>query len=130
MIPLSVPCLKGKELIYLKECIKTEYVSSVGKYVRLFEKEICKFTGSKYAISCSSGTTALHLALRVVGVRQEDEIIVPTITFIATVNATKYLKANPIFMDCDDFYNLDVNKTISFIKENTYFKNKIMRDVC
>ena len=71
MIPLSVPCIKGKELIYLKECVKTEYVSSVGKYVRLFEKEICKFTRSKYAISCTSGTAALHLALRVAGVRQE-----------------------------------------------------------
>ena len=123
MIPLSVPCIKGKELIYLKECVKTEYVSSVGKYVRLFEKGICKFTRSKYAISCTSGTAALHLALRVAGVRQDDEVIVPTMTFIATTNATKYLKANPIFIDCDDYYNLDVKKVVSFIKENTYFKN-------
>ena len=123
MIPLSVPCIRGKELIYLKECIKTEYVSSVGKYVRLFEKEICKFTKSKFAISCTSGTAALHLALRIAGVNQNDEVIVPTMTFIATANATKYLKANPVFIDCDDYYNIDVKKVVSFIKENTYLKN-------
>ena len=122
-IPLSVPSIKGKELIYLKECIKTEYVSSVGKHVNLFEKKICKFTKSKYAISCSSGTAALHLSLRIIGIKEDDEIIIPTLTFIATANAAKYLKANPIFMDCDDYFNLDINKVISFIKKNTYFKN-------
>ena len=123
MIPLSVPNLKGNELKYLKECIKTEYVSSVGKFVRLFEKKICKFTGSKYAVACSSGTTAIQLALRVVGVRENDEVIIPTMTFIATANATRYLKAKPIFMDCDNFYNIDADKTIKFIKNETVFRN-------
>ena len=123
MIPLSVPSIKGKELFYLKECIKTEYVSSVGKHVNLFEKKICKFTGSKYAVSCTNGTASLHLALRIMGVEEDDEIIVPTMTFVATVNAIKYLKANPIFMDCDNYFNIDVNKVVSFIKENTFFKN-------
>ena len=123
MIPLSVPSIKGKELLYLKECIKTEYVSSVGKHVNLFEKKICKFTGSKYAVSCTNGTASLHLGLRIMGVEEDDEIIVPTMTFVATVNAIKYLKANPIFMDCDNYFNIDVNKVVSFIKENTFFKN-------
>ena len=123
MIPLSVPNLKGRELLYLRECIKTEYVSSVGKHVRLFEKKICKFTGSKYAISCTNGTAALHLALRVIGVKEGDEVVVPTMTFVATPNSTRYLKANPIFMDCDNYFNLDIDKVISFIKQNTFFKH-------
>jgi len=123
MIPLSVPNLKGNELRYLKECVKTEYVSSVGKYVSLFEKKICKFTNSKYAVACASGTAALQLALRVVGVKENDEVIIPTMSFIATANAALYLKAKPIFMDCDHYYNLDVKKLILFLKNNTFFKN-------
>ena len=123
MIPLSVPNLKGNELRYLKECVKTEYVSSVGKYVSLFEKKICKFTNSKYAVACASGTAALQLALRVVGVKENDEVIIPTMSFIATANAAIYLKAKPIFMDCDHYYNLDVKKLILFLKNNTFFKN-------
>ena len=123
MIPLSVPNLKGNELRYLKECVKTEYVSSVGKYVSLFEKKICKFTNSKYAVACASGTAALQLALRVVGVKENDEVIIPTMSFIATANAAIYLKAKPIFMDCDNYYNLDVKKLILFLKNNTFFKN-------
>ena len=123
MIPLSVPNLKGNEFVYLKECVKTEYVSSVGKYVSLFEKKICKFTNSKYAVACASGTAALQLALRVVGVKENDEVIIPTMSFIATANAAIYLKAKPIFMDCDDYYNLDIKKLISFLKNRTYFKN-------
>lgn len=124
MIPLSVPNLKGNELRYLKECVKTEYVSSVGKYVSLFEKKICKFTNSKYAVACASGTAALQLALRVVGVKENDEVIIPTMSFIATANAALYLKAKPIFMDCDHYYNLDVKKLILFLKNNTFFKNR------
>ena len=123
MIPLSTPNLKGNSLSYLKRCIKTEWVSSVGKYVNLFEKKISKYTGSKYAISCVSGTAALHLALRIVGVKENDEVIVPTMTFIATANSVKYLNAFPVFMDCDDYYNLDVKKTIFFIKNSTFSKN-------
>ena len=123
MIPLSTPNLRGNNLSYLKTCIRTEWVSSVGKYVNFFEKRISKYTGSKYAISCTSGTAALHLALRIIGVKEDDEVIVPTMTFIATANSVKYLKASPIFMDCDEFYNLDVKKTISFIKNKTFLKN-------
>ena len=111
-----------REINYLKECIKTEYVSSVGKFVNLFEKKICKFTGSKYSVACSSGTAALQLALRILDVNEDDEVIMPTMSFIATANAARYLGAKPIFMDCDEYYNLDIKKTISFIKNKTYFK--------
>ena len=123
MIPLSVPSLKGKELAYLKECVKTEFVSSVGKFVNSFEKKICKYTKSKYAVACASGTVALQLALRVAGVRENDEVIIPSMSFIATANAARYLNAIPIFMDCDNFYNLDVNKFANFLNLNTYTKN-------
>ena len=98
MIPLSVPNLRGNEIKYLKECIKTEFVSSVGNYVNLFEKKICKYTKSKYAVACTSGTAALHLALRILNVKENDEVIVPTMTFVATVNAVRYLNAKPIFL--------------------------------
>lgn len=123
MIPLSVPNLKGNEKKYLKECIDTEFVSSVGKFVNLFEKKISKYTNSKYAIACTSGTAALHLSLRIIGVKSQDEVIVPTMTFIATANAIKYLNASPIFMDCDEYYNIDVKKLLNFLKFNTFFKN-------
>ena len=123
MIPLSAPNLKGNEKKYLEKCISTEFVSSVGEYVNIFEKNICKFTKSKYAVACSSGTSALHLALRAINIEKDDEVIVPTMSFIATVNPIRYLNASPIFMDCDDFYNLDVNKFKEFIEKNTFFKN-------
>ena len=123
MIPLSVPNLKGNEKKYLKKCITTEFVSSVGEYVNIFEKNISKFTKAKYAVACSSGTTALHLALRAISIEKDDEVIVPSMSFIATVNPVRYLNASPIFMDCDNFYNLDINKFKQFIKKNTFFKN-------
>ena len=75
-IPLSAPSLNGNELEYLKECIDTEWVSSAGKYVELFEKNITKYTGSKYAVACVNGTSALQLGLILAGVAQGDEVIV------------------------------------------------------
>jgi len=123
MIPLSVPNLKGNEKKYLKKCISTEFVSSVGEYVNIFEKNISKFTKSKYAVACSSGTTALHLALRAISIEKDDEVIVPSMSFIATVNPVRYLNASPVFMDCDNFYNLDIYKFKQFIEKNTFFKN-------
>ena len=123
MIPLSVPHLKGNEWLYIKECIDTEWVSSVGKYVDLFEQNICECTNSKYAVACVNGTAALQVALRLVEVEANDEVLVPTMTFIATANVVRYLNAEPVFMDCDGYYNLNIEKTIQFIKDNTYFKN-------
>jgi len=122
-IPLSVPRIRGNEWKYIKECLDTEWVSSVGKYVQRFEEEICRYTGAKNAIACVNGTAALHMALEVVGVKEDDEVIVPTLTFIATVNVIRYHRAQPIFMDSDDYYCLDVAKTIDFIRTQTVFKN-------
>tara|TARA_Y100000590_G_scaffold255921_2_gene287441 strand:+ start:549 stop:1712 length:1164 start_codon:yes stop_codon:yes gene_type:complete len=122
-IPLSVPSLKGDELKYVKECIDTEWVSSAGKYVDKFEQDIASYTGSKYAVACVNGTSAIQVSLRLAGVMQGDEVIIPTLTFIAPVNAIWYNNASPVFMDCDDFYNIDVQKTIEFIKNETVFRN-------
>ena len=122
-IPLHEPKLKGNELRYLGECVKSSWLSSSGKFVRLFEKRIAKYTNSRFAIACLNGTAALQLSLHLAGVRVGDEVIAPTITFIAPINAIKYNGANPIFMDCDEFCNIDSDRTIEFIKSNTYFKN-------
>ena len=100
-IPLSVPSLNGNELQYVKECIDTEWVSSAGKYVDLFEKKIEEYTCSKYAIACMNGTAALQVSLRLAGVGAGDEVIVSTLTFIASVNAITYNNAKPIFLDAD-----------------------------
>ena len=123
MIPLSVPNISGREWDYVKECLDTEWVSSAGKYVDKFEEEIASYTKSKYAIACTNGTSALQVSLRLVGVKDGDEVIVPSLTFIAPVNAIKYNNANPIFMDADQYYNIDISKTVDFIKNETYFKN-------
>lgn len=125
MIPLSVPHIAGNEWKYIKDCLDTGWVSSVGAYVSRFEEEICRYTGAKYAIACVNGTAALQTALKVAGMQPGEEVIVPTVTFIAPVNVVRYLDAHPVFMDCDDYYNLDIEKTIEFIKNEAIFKNGI-----
>jgi perosamine synthetase len=122
-IPLSVPSLNGNEMQYVKECIDTEWVSSAGKYVDLFEQKIAEYTGSKYAIACVNGTAALQVSLRLAGVGAGNEVIVSALTFIASVNAITYNNTKPIFMDADKYYNIDAEKTIEFIKNETVFKN-------
>lgn len=122
-IPLSVPSIIGNEWKYVKECLDTEWVSSAGKYVDLFENKIAEYTGASHAIACVNGTSALHVSLRLVGVQPGDEVIVPTLTFIAPINAVTYNGASPIFMDADEYYNLDIEKTIDFIKKETKLSN-------
>ena len=122
-IPLSVPSLNGNEMQYVKECIDTEWVSSAGKYVDLFEQKITEYTGSKFAVACVNGTAAIQVSLRLAGVDAGDEVIVSALTFIASVNAITYNNAIPIFMDADKYYNIDAEKTIKFIKNETVFKN-------
>ena len=123
IIPLHAPYLKDNSEKYLKECVKSTWISTAGKFVDKFESKIIEFTKSKYAISCINGTSALHISLIVSGVKPDDEIIVPTLSFIAPINAVKYCGASPIFMDSDDDYCIDINKTIEFINNKTSFKN-------
>jgi len=120
MIPLSVPNIKGNEWRYIKECLDTEWVSSAGKYVDKFEEDIKQFTGAKHAVACVNGTSALHISLLLAGVTAGDEVIVPTLTFIAPVNTIRYIGAHPVFMDCDKYYNINTEKVSEFLETNTY----------
>lgn len=122
-ISLHEPRFHGNELKYLTQCIKSTWVSTNGEFINRFEKEIQSFTKSKYALYCINGTHALQVSLLVAGVKEGDEVIVPTVTFIAPINAISYNNASPIFMDSDNYFNIDENKTIEFIKKNTSFKN-------
>ena len=122
-ISLHSPRFNGNEIKYIKECIKTGWLSSSGKFVKLFEKKIKNYTKSKFAVACINGTSALQIGLHLAGVERDHEVIVPTITFIAPVNAIRYNGANPIFMDCDEYCNIDTKKTIEFISKNTFYKN-------
>jgi len=120
-IPLSVPNLKGKELEYVTHAVETEWVSTGGPYVNDLEEKVAAYTKCKGAVSCQNGTSGLHIALQVCGVTKEDEVIVPTLTFIAAVNPVKYIGAEPIFMDCDDSLCMDVNKLKNFCQTECDF---------
>ena len=124
MIALNEPNITGNEIKEVKSSIKSTWVSTSGKYIKRFESLISNFTNSKNVVALSSGTSALHLSLRAIDIKKNEEIIVPAITFIATINSINYVNASPIFMDVDKTHNLDINKTIKFIKEET-FTNKI-----
>jgi perosamine synthetase len=120
-IPLSVPNFKGRELEYITRAIETEWVSSGGPYVKEFENRIADYVQVQGAVSCQNGTSGLHIALLVCGVTREDEVIVPTLTFIATVNPVKYIGAEPIFMDCDDSLTMDGDKLLEFCQTECSF---------
>lgn len=100
-VPLSVPKFIGNEKKYLNECIDTTFVSSVGKFVDRYEEDMAKYTGAKKAVVCVSGTNALHMALMLVGVERDDEVLTQALTFIATCNAISYIGAYPVFLDVD-----------------------------
>lgn len=129
-IPLSVPNLKGKELEYITHAVETAWVSTGGPYVNQFEEKIAEYARCKGAVSCQNGTAGLHIALEVCGVTKEDEVIVPTLTFIAAVNPVKYIGAEPIFMDCDDSLTLDVKKLKAFCEnECSYIDGKLINNL-
>jgi perosamine synthetase len=124
MIPLSEPTIVGNEIKFIKTTIKKNWISTFGNYNKKFEKSISKITKSKNVISVSSGTAALHLALKALGVDKKSEVIVPSLTFVASINVIKYLNANPIFMDVGLDHNLSISKTIEFLNKKTFYKNK------
>jgi perosamine synthetase len=100
-IALHEPQFKGNEWAYVKECLDTGWVSSVGKFVDRFEKELADFTGVKRAVAVVNGTAALHICLKLVGVEAGDEVLIPTLTFVATANAVTYCGATPHFVDSE-----------------------------
>ncbi|WGZ94055.1 MAG: DegT/DnrJ/EryC1/StrS family aminotransferase [Candidatus Thiothrix putei] len=100
-LPVSRPTITKKEIEYVTAAIASGWVSSLGEYITAFEEKFAQFCGSKYALTCSNGTTSLHLALVSMGVKAGDEIIMPDLTFIATANAAKYVGAVPVLVDID-----------------------------
>ncbi|MCL5260307.1 MAG: LegC family aminotransferase [Gammaproteobacteria bacterium] len=101
-ISLHEPSFKGNEWKYIKECLDTGWVSSVGKYVDEFEYKLAEFTGVKRAVAVANGTAALHICLKLVGVRDNDEVLMPALTFVATANAVAYCNAVPHFVDSEE----------------------------
>jgi perosamine synthetase len=107
-IPVAQPRLAGNERKYVLDCLDTNWISSNGKYIGAFEEAFSKFCGVKHAVAANNGTTALHLALVALGLQPGDEVIVPTVTYIATANAVRYCGATPVLADvCADTMNLD-----------------------
>jgi len=119
-IPLHEPRFIGNEKKYLNECIDSTFVSSVGKFVDEFEEMVARFSGAKYAVATSNGTSALHIGLKLVGVDRSCEVITQPLTFIATVNAISYCNAKPIFVDVDrETLGLSPSKLKEFLEEFT-----------
>jgi len=107
-IPVAAPSMLGNEKEYVDDCMKSGWISSAGKYVELFEAGFAEFCGVRHAVACCNGTVALHLALAALGVESGDEVIVPTLTFVATPNAVTYCGATPVFVDSEpETWNLD-----------------------
>ncbi|MEW6600343.1 MAG: LegC family aminotransferase [Nitrospirota bacterium] len=125
-IPLSVPVIKGNEWKYVKECLDSGWVSSVGSFVTRFEDMIARYAGCRHAVATTNGTSALHVSLVACGIRSGDEVIVPSLTFIATANVVRYCNAEPVFMDCDkDTLCIDTGKLREFLQNSTYTENSI-----
>jgi perosamine synthetase len=119
-IPISNPALVGNELKYVTDCIQTSWISSVGTYVQRFEEAFAGFCGTEHAVTCSNGTTALHLALLALGVEPGDEVIVPTLTYVATANAVVYCGAKPMFVDSEsETWNMNPAQVEALITPRT-----------
>lgn len=118
LIPLHEPYFGGNEWTYVKECLDTGWVSSVGKYVDLFEEKLAEYTGVKRAVAVVNGTAALQICLQLVGVGKNDEVLIPALTFIATANAVTYCGAIPHFLDSEEgTLGLDVRKLRSYLQD-------------
>ena len=129
MIPLCEPTLGGNEWKYVKECLDTNWVSSAGKFVDRFEEMVAAYMGARYAVATASGTAALHVALLVAGVQPEDEVLVSALTFVAPVNAIRYVGAWPVFMDAAaDCWQMDPEKVIDFLDKECEWRNGDLRN--
>lgn len=122
---LHTPVFLGNELKYLKKCISSRYVSYVGKFVNIFEQKLCYLTKSKFAIATSSGTSALHLILQYLNVSKNDEVLLPSYTYVATANAIKYCNASLNFVDVEtETLGVCPEKLESYLKKISFRKDK------
>ena len=109
-IYLSPPHMSGKEVDLVQQVFEDNWIAPVGPHLKAFEKQFCEYTGAKYAVALSSGTAGIHLALLVSGVQPEDEVIVSSLTFAASVNPIVMIGAKPVFIDSEtDSWNIDPN---------------------
>ena len=120
-IPLSIPNLKGNELKYVTEAVSTEWVSTSGGDIALFEEKFAEYLGVRSACAVQSGTAGLHLCLRHYGIGKDDIVLVPTLTFIATINPVIYQNAEPIFFDCDEHLCIDVDQVAQYLENECDF---------
>lgn len=126
-IPLAVPEIRGNEWIYVKECLDSGWVSSVGSYVDRFEQMVAQQVDSQNAVATVSGTSALHTALLVAGVCAEDEVLVSTLTFIAPVNAIRYVGAWPIFIDAEpSYWQMDPARVVEFLEQDCHSQDGVL----
>lgn len=119
-IPVSEPLLGGNEEKYVLECVRSSWISSIGKFIPEFEERFAKFCGAKYGVGVMNGTTALQLALAALGIKSGDEVIMPDLTFVATANAVVHAGAKPVFVDAEaSTWNIDTEKITAAITEKT-----------
>lgn len=124
LIPLSVPNIAGNEWKYVKDCLDTGWISSVGAYVSQFEQMVAGFAGAKYGVATVNGTAALHLSLLLSGVRPNDYVLLPNLTFVASANAIQYIGAEPLLIDADpDYWQMDLDLLETFLAEETEQKD-------
>jgi perosamine synthetase len=128
-IPLSIPEIRGNEWKYIKECLDTNWVSSVGAFVERFERSVAGYVGTRHGVSAVNGTAALHVALLVADIQPDDEVLVSTLTFIAPVNAIRYVGAWPVFIDADPAYwQMDPALVVSFLEDECVWVNHELRN--
>ena len=119
-ISISSPVFNGNEKKYLDECIDTGWLSANGRFVTEFEERFAEFCGTKHALACSNGTVSLHLCLLALGIEPGDEVILPSLTYVATANSVVYCGGRPVFVDCmEDTFNIDVSRIESAITPRT-----------
>jgi len=119
-VALHEPSFNGNEWLYLKECLDSTFVSSVGKFVDNFERNLSEYTGAKYAICVVNGTAALHIALKLAGVKANDEVLIPALTFVATANSVEYCGASPHFVDSEEnTLGINTYKLREYLQRNT-----------
>jgi perosamine synthetase len=120
IIPVCEPTLGGNEVEYVLDCIESNWISSAGKYIPRFEEAFARACGARHGVACANGTVALHLALATLGIGPGDEVILPTFTMIATINAVTYTGATPVLVDSEaQTWNMDLNQVADKITPRT-----------
>ena len=128
-IPLCVPEIRGNEWPYVKECLDTNWVSSVGPFVDRFEQALASYLGASHGAATVNGTAALHVALLAAGIKPDDEVLVSTLTFIASANVIRYVGAHPVLMDADPLYwQMDAEKVGEFLSRECQWAKGALRN--